>query len=145
LASPIRPARARVSERLGGLAVPFVENVGQTDHRVAYYAQTWGGYVFVTREGEIIHALPARRGVDDKPESAGWTLTESFVGGRAVPVAAQGAGTNVSLFLGNDPAQWHAHAAASAAVSLGEVYPGIAVQLKAYGKKVEKVFTVEPS
>src|SRR5262245_40155446 len=84
-------ARAAVAARLDGVAVPFAENAGQSDPRVAYYARTFSGTVFVTREGELVHALPApahRReaGVAREP---GWTLTESFVGGHAAPTAAQ--------------------------------------------------------
>ena len=36
------PTTAAVAERLGRLAVPFVENAGQNDPRVAYYAPTFG-------------------------------------------------------------------------------------------------------
>ena len=138
------PPKARAETQLAGLAVPFIENAGQSDPRVAYYAPTLAGTVFVTRRGEIVHALPSPRDADEGPQPAGWTVTERFVGGRAVPAAAEPSTTNVSLFLGDDPARWRAHAPTSAAVSLGEVYPGITVQLKAYGKQVEKVFTVKP-
>lgn len=98
----------------------------------------------MTRQGDIVHALPGRPRAARRLRSPGWTLTESFVGGHAAPVAAQPSATNVSLFLGNEPGRWRAHVATSAAVSLGEVYPGISVQLKAYGKQVEKVFSVQP-
>src|SRR5262249_14769171 len=53
------PTTAEVAERLGHLAVPFVENAGQSDPRVAYYAPTFSGTVFVTGEGEVVYALPA--------------------------------------------------------------------------------------
>ena len=147
---PARPAPALVAERLSGLAVPFVENVGQSDLRVAYYAPTLFGTVFVTRQGEIVYALPGPRapgkagGRTPAGPAAGWTLTESFVGGDAAPVAAEPAATHVSLFLGNDPARWRSQVATYTGVDLGAVWPGIGVTLKAHGKQVEKVFTVEP-
>src|SRR5262245_25585199 len=53
------PTTAEVAEQLGQLAVPFVENAGQSDPRVAYYAPTFSGTVFVTKEGELVYALPA--------------------------------------------------------------------------------------
>ena len=50
----------------------------------------------------------------------------------------------MSLFHGNDPARWQPQVSTYANVDLGAVWPGIGVTLKAYGKQVEKVFTVEP-
>jgi len=129
--------------------LPFVENVGQSDPHVAYYAPTFAGTVFVTRDGELVYALPAPRAGTSWRAGAhgpggGWTLTESFVEGRASPVAREPAPTHVSLFRGNDPARWQPQVATYADVDLGAVWPGIGVKLKAYGKRVEKVFTVEP-
>src|SRR5262249_33181636 len=46
------PTAAEVAQRLDRLAVPFVENAGQSDPRGAYYAPTVAGTAFVTREGE---------------------------------------------------------------------------------------------
>ena len=140
------PARAAVAAHLDGLAVPFVENAGQSDPRVAYYARTFSGTAFVTREGELVYALPgpAHRREAAVARDPGWTLTESFVGGHAAPVATQPAPTRLSVFVGNDPARWQSQVASYADVDLGAVWPGIAVTLRAYGKQVEKVFTVEP-
>ena len=104
------PTRAEVARQLDRLAVPFVENAGQSDPRVAYYARAFSGPVFVTRQGELVYALPARRrgeeSADAHAAAAGWTLTESFVGGRGAPVASQPAATRVSDFVGNDPMRW---------------------------------------
>src|SRR5215472_6081435 len=84
------PTAAEVAARLGHLAVPFVENAGQSDPRVAYYAQTFSGTVFVTGEGEVVNALSApghRAPAAGRQEPAsGWTLTESFVDGHPRPV-----------------------------------------------------------
>src|SRR5262245_46801101 len=143
---PAPPAPGEVATRLNGLAVPFVENAGQSDPRVAYYAQTFSGTAFVTREGELVYALPApahRRGAA-VARDPGWTLTERFVGGHAAPVAAEPAPTRLSVFVGDDPARWQSQVASYADVDLGAVWPGIAVTLRAYGKQVEKVFNVEP-
>src|SRR5499433_2945289 len=83
------PTAAAVAARLGRLAVPFVENAGQSDPRVAYYAPTFSGTVFVTGEGEVVYALPApghRAQAAQRPEPAsGWTLTERFVDGHPTP------------------------------------------------------------
>ena len=44
--------------------MPFIANNGQMDEQVRFYAKTFGGTVFVTKEGEIVYALPEGRGRD---------------------------------------------------------------------------------
>src|SRR5262245_34292259 len=134
------PTAAEVAERLNHLSVPFVENAGQTDPRVVYYAPTFSGTVFVTGEGEVVYALPAER----REPASGWTLTERFVDGHPTPAAGHPAATHLSVFAGNDPARWQPDLASYADVDLGAVWPGISVSLAACGKQMEKVFTVEP-
>jgi len=142
------PTRAHVAERLNRLAVPFVENAGQGDPRVAYYAPTFSGTVFVTGEGELVYALPAPQpraeAADLREPASGWTLTESFVDGHPTPVGAHSAATHLSVFVGDDPTRWQPDVATYADVDLGAVWPGISVTLTAYGSQMEKVFTVEP-
>jgi hypothetical protein len=122
-----------VTQRLATLAVPFIENAGQVDSRVAYYASTLGGTVFVTHDGDIVCGLAGKG-----------TVTERFVGGHARPAASNPAGTRVSIFQGNDPARWRSDVPTYATVSLGDVYPGITVELQAHGEQIEHVFTVAP-
>src|SRR5215475_3756972 len=138
------PTTAEVAERLNHLAVPFVENAGQSDPRVAYYASTFSGTVFVTNDGELVHALSAPGRRDTAGPASGWTLTERFVDGRPTPVGANSAATHVNVFTGSDPARWQRDVPSYADVELGAVWPGISVALAAHGKQVEKVFTVAP-
>src|SRR5262245_66265064 len=90
LRSSAPPPAAEVAERLGHLAVPFVANAGQSDPRVAYYAPTLSGTVFVTGEGEVVYALPAWRSrgqaADSQEPPNGWTVTDCFVAGHPTPV-----------------------------------------------------------
>src|SRR5215470_6783387 len=99
------PTAAEVAQRLDRLAVPFVENAGQSDPRVAYYAPTFAGTVFVTGEGEVVYALPAAghraQAARLEEPASGWTLTESFVDGHPTPVGAHPAATHLSVFVGN--------------------------------------------
>jgi hypothetical protein len=116
----------------GSVRVPFVANQGQTDPRVAYYATAAGGTLFVTRTGEVVHALP------------GMSLTETLVGGRARPAGQDRSPTGVSEFRGADRALWRAALPTYGAVSLGEVWPRVDVSLRRQGRGIEKVFTVQP-
>ena len=74
--------------QLGGVRIPFIANQGQLDARVAYYASTFVGTVFVTPQGELVYALTGPR-TDAKRDGSrlafgpGWSLTETLVGGRA--------------------------------------------------------------
>src|SRR5262245_40631748 len=141
------PTAAEVTQRLGRLAVPFLANAGQSDPRVAYYAPTLSGTVFVTGQGEVVYALPApgpRAQAAHQEPASGWTLTERFVDGHPTPAGARPAATRVSVFAGNDPARWQRDVASYADVDLGAVWRGISVALTARGKQVEKVFTVQP-
>ena len=135
-------------QKLGGVRVPFVANTGQTDPAVAYYATTFAGTVFVTREGRIVHSLPGRNATasvgSSSARSAGWSLTETLVGGNARPGGRERASTRVSYIVGNDPSRWRSGLETFESVSLGEVWPGISLDLRAHGKNVEKIFAVEP-
>lgn len=56
----VPPADASRDAQLAGVGMPFLQNEGQMDAQVAYYALTFTGMVFVTRQGEIVYALAAR-------------------------------------------------------------------------------------
>jgi hypothetical protein len=141
-------SRARVHRGLEGVRVPFIANAGQTDPEVVYYAPTLAGTVFVTRQGGIVYSLPGARasgsGARTRNKRIGWSLTETVVGGRARPKGSEPASTHVSHFIGSDPARWRSGLPTFEGVSLGEVWPGIRLELRAHGKNVEKLFTVEP-
>ncbi len=134
-----------LSEKLAKLHMPFIENKGQVDDRqVAYYARTLGGTCYVSAKGQISYALPQAAG-NGQGTVKGVIVTESLVGARTA--AAKGitaSSTKVSFFRGRDPGQWRSDVRTYDQVSLGEVYPGIDLELKAAGNNVEKVFSVNP-
>lgn len=82
------------------------------------------------------------------PESTrvkGFVLKEELVGGRINEVRAEReAVTKVSYFIGNDQSKWKSNISTYETVSLGEVYQGVELKLRAYGRNVEKLFYVEP-
>jgi hypothetical protein len=57
------PTREELITKTKTLQMPFIANNGQVDEQVAFYAKTFGGTVFVTKEGEIVYALPSGRDV----------------------------------------------------------------------------------
>src|SRR3989339_859566 len=60
------PSKEDIMQKTRKLRIPFIANEGQTDERVAFYANTFGGSVFVTKDGEIVYALPKSSDVEDE-------------------------------------------------------------------------------
>ena len=52
---------AQVRTELTSVRLPFIANQGQVDPRVAYYAPTFAGTLFVTRRGELVYSLSGPR------------------------------------------------------------------------------------
>ena len=106
--------------------------------------------MFVRTDGRLVYrgvGARARKQPSAEPGSSapsGWTLTEEFVGGRARPAAGAPSAARVSEFRGGDPARWESNVPTFEEVSLGEVWPSVSVRLRARGREVEKVFTLQP-
>lgn len=50
-----KPSDKVVNQKTKKLQIPFITNEGQTYEKVKFYANTFGGTVFVTKEGEIVY------------------------------------------------------------------------------------------
>lgn len=196
-----KPSKAEVIQRTQRLQMPFIANEGQTDKRVKYYASTFGGSIFVTKDGEIVYSLPySKDGKKDtlitcenllqnhlcntghiirdaqcrfnilhqtssipyqnctcclitNPDAnsanhhrKAIALKESFVGGKINKIRGLNkAVTEVNYFNGNDSSKWKSNIPTYDVVTLGEVYKGIELKLRAYGNNVEKLFCVKPN
>ena len=135
--------RKEILKKASALQVPFIENQGQIrGEGVKYYAKTLGGTLFITKDGEMVYSLPK---FEEGKDAKGWTIKESFVGASISQVKGEEeAITRVSYFKGNDPSKWKRGISTYDLVSLGEIYKGIELKLKAYGNNVEKLFHVKP-
>jgi Beta-propeller repeat len=133
---------AATKQKLAKVQVPFIANQGQRDKEVKFYARTFAGTVFVTEAGELVYSLPK---VEGKKRVKGAALKEELVGGKVTEVTGESqAVTKLNYFKGNDRLKWLNNIPTYDVVSLGEVYEGIDVKLKAYGINVEKLFYVRP-
>ena len=129
--------KREILNKLSSLKIPFIENKGQINESVSYYAKTFGGTVFITQKGRLIYNLPAEKG--------GVVLKEIFIGSKAKTVKGEKkAITKVNYFLGKDRKKWLTDLATYNYVSLGELWQGIRLKVRAYGNNVEKLFYVEP-
>ncbi|MCM8816306.1 MAG: hypothetical protein NC913_02190 [Candidatus Omnitrophica bacterium] len=48
----------QMKAKLRKVGVPFIENRGQINDNVGFYASTFGGTVFITKDGSIVYSLP---------------------------------------------------------------------------------------
>ncbi len=123
-----------VIQKAQGIQQPFIANDDQMDEEVAFFTNTFQGGVFVTKRGELVYSLFKRV-----------VLKEEFIDGKVGNITGEGkTTTKVSCFKGSDPARWKSNISAYEVVSLGEVYQGIELKLKAYGNNIEKLFYVKP-
>ena len=134
----------RQSKGYAAAPVYFVENHGQQDPRVSYYAQGKDTSVFFTRSGLVINLLgPAGEGGGATPSN--WALALDFVKPNA-SVTVQGQrpwpGT-VSYFKGA-PEQWVTGLPTYGAITYGNVWPGTDLQYRSTTKGLKYWFTIAP-
>ena len=62
------PSRKDIVRATKKIRIPFIANNGQTDNRVRYYANIFGGVVFLMNDAEIVYSLPGSKntGVDTR-------------------------------------------------------------------------------
>ncbi|MCP4693857.1 MAG: hypothetical protein GY859_37830, partial [Desulfobacterales bacterium] len=151
-----------MAAKMARVRMPFIANKRQMDESVLFYANTFGGTVFVTREGKIVYSLPFREKEENagkapgeapglpgsdkiKKITKGVALREELVKGSVKRIRGEGAAaTKVTFLKGRDPSKWKRDVGAYEMVSLGEVYDGVDVKLRAHGNNVEKLFFIRP-
>jgi hypothetical protein len=118
--------------------VPFVENKGQIDNKeVRFYAKTFGGTIFVEKNGCLTYSIPAK-------DKKGVVIKEIFTEKTVKLEGLEPSPTRVNYFIGKDKNNWKTNIPTYGSISQGEIYKGIDLKLKAYGNNVEKLFTVLP-
>jgi len=150
-----------VAQRLAVLERGWVPNAGQWDERAAFAAPGFFGITWVTKEGELRHVAskedcekrtseagepePAARRFRKPCPAQSWVVSERWVGGKVKGIRGEEElETKVSYFIGNDPAKHRSGLPSYRYLSLGEVWPGVEVKLKASQKTVEKLFYLRP-
>ncbi|MBK3331694.1 hypothetical protein GWK41_01275 [Persephonella atlantica] len=131
-----------LQKKLVSLSVPFIQNQGQIDSNVKFYAKTFSGTVFLTKDGEIVYSLPKKEG---KEKFSLLVFKEIFPKIKKVQLKGEDESkTRVSYFKGNDEKNWKTNLKTFNWVKVGQIAKGVELKVKAYGKKVEKFFYVKP-
>jgi len=145
------PSKEAVSAKLATLERGWVRNEGQWDKRALFSAPGYFGNTWITKDGELLHVAVKKEECKDKIEKAktcpskSWVISERWVGGKVQAIKGEEElQTKVSYFIGNDPSKHKTNLPTYRYVSLGEVWSGIEVKLKATQKTVEKLFYVQP-
>jgi hypothetical protein len=115
----------------------WVKNEGQWDQRALFSAPGYFGTTWIAKDGQLVHT--AVKGKES------WVISERWVGGKVQAITPEEElPTKVSYFIGKDPSKHKTNLPTYRYVSLGEVWSGVEVKLKATQKTVEKLFYVKP-
>ncbi|MFZ8785104.1 InlB B-repeat-containing protein [Thermocrinis sp.] len=130
-------SKEAISVKLATLERGWVKNEGQWDEEALFSAPGYFGTTWITKDGQLVHT--AVKGKES------WLISERWVGGKVQAITPEEElPTRVSYFIGNDPSKHRSNLPTYRYVSLGEVWSGIEVELKATQKTVEKLFYVKP-
>ena len=134
--APDDTQKAKILNKAYRMQVPFIENMGQIENKnVSFYAKTFGGTVFVERNGSLTYSLPC----EDK---SGIVIKEVFTEKELVVKGVDLSPNMVNYFKDKDKKKWKTNIPSYESVSLGEIYKGIELHLIAYGNNVEKLFII---
>ncbi|WP_299238277.1 hypothetical protein [Sulfurihydrogenibium sp.] len=149
--TPSMPSKEAVSAKLATLERGWVKNEGQWDQRALFSAPGYFGTTWVTKDGELLHVAVKKEECKEKTAkiktcpTKSWVVSERWVDGKVQAIKGEEElGTKVNYFIGNDPSKHKSGLSTYRYVSLGEVWSGIEVKLKATQKTVERLFYVKP-
>jgi hypothetical protein len=135
--TPSMPSKEDASAKLATLERGWVKNEGQWDEEALFSAPGYFGTTWITKDGQLVHT--AVKGKES------WVISERWVGGKVKAIMPEEElHTKVSYFVGNDPSKHKSGLPTYRYVSLGEVWSGVEVKLKATQRTVEKLFYVKP-
>ena len=137
--------RSRISTKqelfkvIKNINIPFVKNEGQIDPRVQFFADIFGGTVFITKEGELVYAFSKynnKKGITFKEILEGASI-KKIEGHKSTDV-------KFNYFIGKDKKKWRKNIESFEAISFGKIYQGIEFRIKAHGNNIEKIFKIYP-
>ena len=139
-----------LTQQLPALDIPFVENRGEIDNRVALYAATAGGALFITHDGELTYVLPEGRATVGPGATSRWVLKEHLVeahqihvsGAEPTPMTVRHMG--LATDHGNEANGSAAQQATYRWADLGEAWPGVTVRIRVSDARAEQYFRVAP-
>jgi hypothetical protein len=132
-----------VLSKASRITIPFVENRGQLeDPNTLFYSNIFTGRVTVNKDGSIGYRMVGKK---SGRQNELCEIRERLNGGlKPSPASGRPAVAKISHFQGKDPKKWQRNLSTYHTVAMGEIYPGVRMNLKARGNNVEKIFHVQP-
>lgn len=122
---------------LSAARLPFIQNIGQLNPEVSYYATLLDGTAFVEQDGTITYSFRA--------DGNSLLVVKEKLSGQ-LPIAPKGGEKSpaaINSFVGPKE-NWKTNIPNYKTIEMGEIYAGITLQLQAANGHVEKIFTVHP-
>lgn len=133
-----------------GTESPFIQNVGQTDPRVKFISQLKNGTFYVGTDGELTYSFSFPKNKtngmtsehrETQTERGKYVIKENFVTDRSIAPSGTGR-LDVAVNYFKSSTESYTEVPNFSGISLGEVFDGTKVMLKAQSSNVEKIFTV---
>ncbi|MFH0888839.1 MAG: CFI-box-CTERM domain-containing protein [Planctomycetota bacterium] len=162
-------AKEKLSSNTSSTQIPFIKNEGQIPTpEVKFYTKIFNGSVFITDKGEFVYSIITRKDylgadecIDGNGELPGYgvylketpVIDEVRSGEfmvRNTPNSIEVTGlepspTVVNFFIGDKPENWRTNIQTYKIITMGEVWEGITINLKANQKNIEKLFIINPN
>lgn len=144
--------QSKIKTKIECLPLPFIANQGQIDNNVKFYADIFGGTVFITKNGEIVYSFINIEKEEyyinphtaNTKKTGGIALKEKMVGARLNTISGEmQTQTKVNYYKGSDQSKWRGKIPTYERIDFGEIYDGIYLKIKAYSNNIEKLFIVE--
>lgn len=159
---PKPPQKPKPAPPVKGFSLPvsFIENTGQFDPQVKFYAKSGNKTIWFTERGlvfDLIRTKAGRRspsGVDnvdtrllhDRQNVNRLVFNEEFSTTNAHPkiTACAPRPTSYNFFLGNDQSKWRSNVHGYSELIYHDVWPSIDVRLVAKEQNLEQEFVIHP-
>jgi hypothetical protein len=131
--------RVRASSLLGKLPLQFIQNDGQVDPKVAYYARGGGSAMYFAQDGVYFSVR-----TDESPQRDALRLVPLNANTRPRIVGEDRQPGRVGHFVGKDSATWKSNIPTYGVVVYEEIYPGIDLKFYGTSRHMEYDLVVEP-
>jgi hypothetical protein len=148
--SPVAaPSPLPAGETFAKMPLSFIENQGQVDSRVKFYAKIPQSTIYFT-DRDLVLSFPPQSGMkqtapapENQPRASLWLVPEGL-SPEATPAGVDRQEHRVNYFIGSDPGRWRTGIPTFRAVTYREAYPGIDLQFYGTGCALEYDIIVKP-
>jgi len=121
----------------------FIQNQGQADQNIAFYARIPQGNMSITETGGLNLSFIKTNETSDNNEVI--LITEKLRTNRVLsPSPGMASSTNVNYFFGQNSKLWYSNLPTFNSVFINHAFSNIDLKLQVRGNNVEKLFIVKP-